>query len=80
MRKQCDIRFVGVHWLFTIGMGWASPELPNAYDPGFCILKRQGRRLNDTRKQRASEVPLYAVDKLLTLQIEALATRVKTSL
>ena len=80
VRKQCEIRFVGVHWLFTIGMGWASPKLPNAYAPGFCELWRLGRRLNDTRKQRASEVPLYAEDNSLTVHIAALEPRVKAKL
>jgi ER-Golgi trafficking TRAPP I complex 85 kDa subunit len=72
--KVGDLTFIGAQWMFSIGRS-ASPQDGNAMAAGFCVLERRGPRLNDTRQQRASEVPLYAEDETLKLHVIAPAPR-----
>lgn len=78
--KPCSLKFLGARWDFTIGMGGASPKARASITvPGFCLLERRGRRLNATRKQRASEVPLYEKDESLTAKVVPLEPRLKAT-
>lgn len=73
------LSFIGMTWRFTIGMGSASIRAPTPV-PGFCHLEKRGHRLNKTRHQRASEVPLYEPDVSLSLNVVAKAPRLSTRL
>jgi ER-Golgi trafficking TRAPP I complex 85 kDa subunit len=76
--KSGPLRFVGIQWLFTIGRS-ASPNNASTAAPGFCVLERRGPRLNGTRKQRASETPLYAEDMSLAVDVIPPAPRLHVS-
>lgn len=73
------LRFIGMTWHFTIGMGNTTPKAPIAM-PGFCPLQRQGKRLNVTRKQRASDTPIYAEDTTLFVTVVEKVPRLRTEL
>lgn len=77
--KSGALRFIGVTWIFTIGMGSASPRASSAV-PGYCTLEKRGRRLNKTRKQRASEPPMYEEDFSLSVEVVEKAPRLSTKL
>eukprot|EP00178_Gracilaria_changii_P020758 TRINITY_DN606_c0_g1_i4.p1 TRINITY_DN606_c0_g1~~TRINITY_DN606_c0_g1_i4.p1 ORF type:complete len:1533 (-),score=306.98 TRINITY_DN606_c0_g1_i4:7173-11771(-) len=80
-QKAGVLQFIGVCWRFTIGTSASSAADSTAlYAPGFALLHRHGRRLNDTRQQRASDVPLYEEDKSLTVTIAPQAPKLKTTL
>lgn len=74
------LKFIGARWCFTIGMGSASPRNAPSVASGYSVLERRGRRLNDTRHQRASEVPLYEEDTSLVIAITPPAPRLVASL
>lgn len=79
-RKPCSLRFLGALWNFTIGMGGASSRAyPSSTVPGYCLLERRGRRLNATRKQRASETPLYERNDSLTAKVASLEPKLKAT-
>ncbi len=69
------LRFIGAQWLFTVGMG-DSRSRASSQVPGFAKLERRGRRLNETRDQRASEVPRYEADKSLEVEVTPPAPRI----
>lgn len=73
------LQFIGVMWDFTIGMGGNVPKASTSV-PGFAVLQKKGRRLNETRKQRASDVPLYEDDKSLTVNVVPAAPKLKSKL
>lgn len=79
VKRPGSLRFIGMTWQFTIGMGSTSSDTSTPM-PGFCILERHGKRLNNTRKQRASEMPLYAKDVSLSVDIVPEAPRLRTEL
>lgn len=74
-----NLRFVGVTWRFTIGMGSASPRSSSAV-PGFGLLNKRGSRLNRTRRQRAADPPIYEEDVSLLLKIIPSAPRMSVVL
>jgi hypothetical protein len=73
------LRFVGARWLFSVGQSVSSQAAGSAV-PGYCLLARNGRRLNVTRKQRASAIPLYAEDMTLSIGVIPPAPRLEMSL
>lgn len=75
-RSVGDLRFIGAQWLFSVGRS-ASRNNGSAMAAGFCMLDRRGHRLNHTREQRASEVPLYAEDEVLKLDVIPPAARLQ---
>eukprot|EP00737_Agarophyton_chilense_P003266 gb/GEZJ01003805.1/.p1 GENE.gb/GEZJ01003805.1/~~gb/GEZJ01003805.1/.p1 ORF type:complete len:1550 (+),score=249.77 gb/GEZJ01003805.1/:66-4652(+) len=80
-RQAGVLQFIGVCWKFTVGTSATFvPDFSTVLAPGFALLHRHGRRLNDTRHQRASDVPLYEEDKSLTVTIAPLAPKLKTTL
>lgn len=74
--KPGRLCFVGARWMFSVGRS-ASPQTETNAAAGFCTLERKGPRLNATRKQRASEVPMYAEDLGLTVDIVPPAPRLE---
>lgn len=62
------LRVVGAQWLFTIGMG-DRRAIASSQIPGFTEINRRGRRLNEERMHRCSEVPMYAEDTTLKLEV-----------
>lgn len=74
-----NLRFVGVTWRFTIGMGSASPRSSSAV-PGYALLNKRGPRLNRTRRQRAADPPIYEEDVSLLLKIIPSAPRISAVL
>ena len=78
--KPGMLRFVGLSWKFTIGTGFGSALSKTSFVPGFCALQRRGKRLNKTRRQRASEVPLYEEDRSLLVEVTPVAPRIKATL
>lgn len=79
VRRPGSLKFIGMTWQFTIGMGSTSSDISTPM-PGFCVLERHGKRLNHTRKQRASETPLYAEDASLIVDVVSEAPRLRTEL
>lgn len=79
VRRAGELMFIGGTWRFTIGMGSASTRASTPV-PGFFQLIKRGRRLNKTRKQRASEMPLYEPDVSLSLNIVSTAPRLRAQL
>lgn len=77
--KQGILRFIGAQWLFTIGVG-DSRSRASSQIPGFAKLERRGRRLNDTRQQRASQTPLYEMDTTLEVEVTAPAPKIRARL
>lgn len=60
-RRSGTLRFIGARWTFSVARG-ASPNSSPCAAHGYCSFATRGRRLNDTRRQRASEIPLYEED------------------
>ncbi|KAI0562159.1 ER-Golgi trafficking TRAPP 3 complex 85 [Gracilaria domingensis] len=80
-QKAGVLQCIGVCWTFAIGTSATFvPDSSTVFAPGFALLHRHGRRLNDTRHQRASDVPLYEEDNSLTVTIAPLAPKLKTTL
>lgn len=79
VHKAGRLRFVGARWTFSVGQ-LASVHNSNFTAPGYCVLERKGKRLNATRRQRASEVPLYEDDASLTLDVISSAPRLAAKL
>lgn len=77
VRRPGLLKYIGMTWRFTIGMGSTSSDVSTPM-PGFCILERHGKRLNQTRNQRASETPLYAEDTSLSVDVVPEAPRLRT--
>lgn len=67
--KQCDMKFVGVRWEWRVGMGGKDGVEGERTLPGYCVLFRRGRRLNETRKQRAAIGGEYEVDMSLSVRV-----------
>lgn len=68
--------FIGARWMFYVGRS-ASAQDGNRMAAGFCLLNRRGPRLNTTRKQRASEMPMYGDDTTLRLEVIPPAPRLE---
>lgn len=80
-RKAGTMQIIGLCWKFSIGMlPTFVPDTNTVFAPGFALLHRRGRRLNDTRRHRASDVPLYEEDKSLTVTIAPVAPKLKAEL
>lgn len=79
VHAQGILRFIGAQWLFTIGVG-DSRSRASSQIPGYSKLVRRGRRLNQTREHRSSQIPLYEEDKTLEVEITAPAPRISASL
>lgn len=68
VKQSGSIRFIGARWKFSVGRSTSAQD-GNSMAAGFCLLDRRGPRLNATRKQRASEVPMYGEDLSLKLEV-----------
>ncbi len=62
------LRVVGAQWLFTIGMR-DQRAIASSQIPGIAEIHRKGRRLNEDRMHRCSEVPIYAEDTTLRIEV-----------
>lgn len=79
LKQSGFLKFVGLTWRFTIGMGSAFPKASSDVK-GFCVLNKQGKRLNSTRKQRASALPMYEEDQSLCARVVDAAPRLQAKI
>lgn len=69
-------KLIGITWRFTVGTVPVSLTAKESFVPGYCLLERRGRRLNDTRQQRASDIPLHEEDQSLTVTVAPACAKV----
>eukprot|EP00172_Hildenbrandia_rubra_P004501 Plantae.Rhodophyta-Hildenbrandia_rubra.ctg9219.p1 GENE.Plantae.Rhodophyta-Hildenbrandia_rubra.ctg9219~~Plantae.Rhodophyta-Hildenbrandia_rubra.ctg9219.p1 ORF type:complete len:766 (+),score=135.39 Plantae.Rhodophyta-Hildenbrandia_rubra.ctg9219:277-2298(+) len=71
------LTITGVNWRFACAQNPQTP--PTDFVPGHAKLVKKRRRLNDTRHQRASEIPLYAPEEGFKVNVRPTAPKLHVS-